>query len=399
MLESERTESMWVCQDCLGDSMLKRLAVLVMEEHGCVVCGSVTERVLTPRRIADFIRKDLQQHFAIDPGIYPGYEMSLEKVVETAILCDSEVVCRAIAASLEKLEGDEKDFYWKGQTYCRVSSPFESEEHEREGVLSEWRSIAVELVHGRRFFNRRAQQFFESLIGEAVDARNDDRKDASAVLTTFESGRTFYRARRAAGIIEARKFAEDAVNQLGAPPKDRAANNRMSVSGVSLLYVSADPETCVAEIRPSIGEIVAVGRFVSTTPLKFFDFNALSHRLQHEPLSFFDSDYRRRDRHRKLLEYVHDEIARPVRSSDLDYVMTQVMAEFIRYNKPGAFDGISFRSVQHDGGVNFVLFDKGESAGMACEEGRPTFDLVIKSADVSFHEIQRLTYCCKDIPT
>lgn len=44
--------------------------------------------------------------------------------------------------------------------------------------------------------------------------------------------------------------------------------------------------------------------------------------------------------------------------------MTQALAEFIRYDKKWAFDGIAFRSVQCEGGVNYVLFDRGEPEAM-----------------------------------
>lgn len=191
--------------------------------------------------------------------------------------------------------------------------------------------------------------------------------------------------------------SDNASADLGAPPKERAANNRMSAAGVPLLYVSADRPTCIAEIRPSIGDTVAVGKFISTAALKFFDFNALSRRFEHEPLSFYDSEYQKRDHHRALLRYLHEEIARPVRSSDIDYVMTQALAEYIRDHKPGEYDGISFRSVQREGGVNFVLFDNSENSALSDPSWRPTFSLAIAPRDVEFHEVEAVTYRSRSI--
>lgn len=392
MLQAERAEPVWVCQDCLGDDMLKRLQGGLMEEQVCNVCGSSTKHALTPERIARFIGKYLPKHFCIDPGLYPGYELTLEKVVRLSIGCESEIVSRAIAGHLEDPQATDEDFYCPGQEYSRVPSPFESEEHEHWYVMGEWHGIALELVHGRRFFNERARRFFESLIHEALGAQNAERQGIAAVATVVAAGTSFYRARIATGPDQVRAFAANAAVELGAPPKDRAANNRMSASGIPLLYVSADPATCIAEIRPSIGDTLALGRFESLAPLKFFDFTALSRRLRHAPISLFDPSYEERSLHRKLLEYLHEEIARPVRSNDNDYVMTQALAEFIRYNDAAKFDGISFRSVQRDGGINFVLFDKGDAASMVAPDWRPTFDLGIAAQDVTSHQITGVTY-------
>lgn len=396
MRESERAEPMWVCRDCLNDSMLKMMGDLNFESHLCAGCETVKEATLTPRRIASFIGKYLPLHFEVDPGLFPGYELTLDALLEQAIGCKSQKVCRAIAENLEDSQAGDEDFYWPGQLYRRRESPFESKEDESAHIVSEWSRVALELIHGRRYFNDRAQRFFESLVEEATGARSDERGGGAAVVTTIPSGTPFYRARRANGLAEARRFADSAASELGAPPKERAANNRMSAAGVPLLYVSKDQETCMAEIRPSIGDMVVVGKFTSTSELKFFDFNVLTHGLQYAPLSFFDSEYKQRDEHRKfVLEYMHDEIARPVRATDIDYVMTQALAEYIRYHKPGEFNGISFRSVQRKSGVNFVLFDKTESAAFSDSNWKPTFDLGIEAHDVSVHVVEGVTYSAR----
>ncbi|WP_431104579.1 RES family NAD+ phosphorylase [Roseateles noduli] len=391
-LERERQEPMWVCQDCLGDSMLKKLGARTQEPHLCEACGQEKTNFLEPSRLAAFIGKYLPMHFEVDFGLYPGYEQSLAQIVQRAIGCASKEVCEAVARCLERPSDDEEGFFWPGQTYSRRGNPFDDQEHERWYVTGEWHSIARDLMHGQRFFNPRAQRFFESLVGAALGARRSEGSDESAISTMLPEGTYFYRARAASSRKEVEEFTEKPAEKLGAPPLDRAANNRMSASGIPLLYVAKDIETSIAEIRPSIGDLVVVGRFRSTKTLTFFDFNVLGHRLHHEPLSFFEHDYEKRDHHRILLEYLHDEIARPTRFGDVDYVMTQALAEFIRFNKPNAFDGISFRSVQNKGGVNYVLFDRHSHA----ELGRARFDVTIESADVSTHEISQVKYRRKD---
>ncbi|WP_434653871.1 RES domain-containing protein [Chromobacterium violaceum] len=375
--------------------MLKSLDGALQEERICSACGKRTWSALTPKRIAQFIREHLPKHFQPDHGLYPGYELTLDDVVGCTIGCRSETVRRAVSACLEDPNAEDEHFYWPGQEYCRTPSPFESEDHERWYAVGPWHHIAHELTHGRRFFNDTARSFFEWLMEEALQAEDPERLGSPALVTTLDAGTAFYRSRIASGELEARSFAENAAVALGAPPKERAANNRMSPAGVPLLYVSREIDTCIAEVRPSIGDTVVVGRFQSTAPLKFFDFTMLSRRLKHAPLSFFDSSYQKRSDHRMLMEYLHEEIARPVRASNTEYVVTQALAEFIRYDKKWAFDGIAFRSVQCEGGVNYVLFDRGAPEAMVAPDWSPTFHLVISNDAVSLYAIEGVRYSHK----
>ena len=147
-----------------------------------------------------------------------------------------------------------------GREVYRVKpSPFDSEEHERWYVIGAWDNIANELTHGRRFFNDNARRFFDSLIFEALNATDTSYSEMRPVIRIMPIGSIFYRARIASEISEARNFKNMPADALGAPPRERAANNRMSPAGTPLLYVSDDAETCIAEVRPSIGDLVVRG--------------------------------------------------------------------------------------------------------------------------------------------
>lgn len=392
-LEIEDAVPLWVCQNCLDDYMLKMLMTITLQKKRlCSSCNTLVLNALAPERIARFIRNDLKTHFQIDYGLYPGYELTLDKVVSRAIGCSSDTVCRAISVILEEPDANENEFYWPGQEYSCTSNPFESEEQQRHYVTGTWENIANELTHGRRFFNETARSYFESLIMEATEAEHVDHPGVPAVITILDTDAAFYRSRIASDEAQARSFAENADIELGAAPKERAANNRMSPAGVPLLYVSQEVETSIAEIRPSIGDLVVVGCFRSTASLKFFDFTKLSHRLRHTALSLFDPEYEKRREHRMMLEYLHDIIARPVRAGDLEYVVTQALAEFIRYDTKWAFDGIAFRSVQRQGRVNYALFDRGSSEAMLAADWRPIFQLTITTEGISLHTIESVLY-------
>lgn len=381
-MDNRTHETMFICFECVGDPMLKGFKSLPESEVTCTACRGSTRQAVPPARIARFIRKHLPTHFSVDDGLYDGYEMSLAEVVSKAIRCDNLLVCEAIAQTMVSPRAHEDDFYWPGQVYCVKRNPFDDEEHERWWIVGDWNNIAYELSHERRFFSDKARNFFKSLIHEALSAENPDYPGTPAVIKTLPSGTSLYRARIAADPTEAQQFKNNPLAELGAPPLDRAKNNRMSAAGVSWMYVSQDSPTCVHEVLATQGDTIVVGEFVSTTPLMIFDLNALSYRLKHTQLSLFSPDFEQRSNHRRLLGYLHDEIAQPIERPETDYVMTQAFAEYIRCYAPHPFDGISFRSVQHPGGINFALFAKDTAQRVRSPYGPPEFNLMISSDSV-----------------
>lgn len=404
MLEAERAETFWVCQDCLGNRSLKSLSPLVMEHHVCNVCHKRRGNVLTPKRIASFLKPRIPELFIVSPESQIETVLSLELVVGDIVESDSEALCAAIATALREQGDGPGDFYKLAHTYIPVPDPTEFTDDLQAYVSEEWNKVKLDLVHGQRFFNEKARRFFETLIFEALGAKNLNDPEKKAVILDLPEGTRFYRARVATSVAQARDYAKDAEAELGAPPKERAANGRMNASGVPLLYLAKELDTCIAEMRPSIDDIVAVGCFVSIAPLRFFDFGALKQDLCFEPLDRLHSWADELGVIRKFLEHLHDEIAKPVRVHDQDYVVTQALAEFIRYFPHERFDGISFQSVQRSGGTNFVLFGNEETLNpdapplssvaqteQACDR-RLKFGVSLRSSDVVIHRVREVHY-------
>lgn len=383
LLDITNEDTTYICLECIGDPILKGVKSLPKKEVICTVCKSSTSKAIRPARIASFIRKYLPTHFSVDESIYDGYEMTLTDVVMRSIRCNHVHACEAIALELANPKAHEDDFYRLEQEYCWKRSPFDDEEHERWWVVGEWKNIAYELTHEHRFFSDNARRFFEALTHEAVNAESAERPGLPAAIKILPAGTIFYRARIAENEEEAQRFEINPLIELGAAPIDRAKINRMSAARVSLMYVSQDPDTCVSEVSQPESQIAIIGKFISTAPLKIFDFNALDERLLHTDLSLFDPDYEKRANHRTLLRYLHEEVTQPINDADTDYVVTQAFTEYIRRLAPQEFDGISYRSVQHSGGVNFVLFDKSNGGYSLTRGTRATFSLVISGDSVT----------------
>lgn len=400
LLDTPPSSSEWVCVSCLKDEFIREICAPNDWQLRCCGCGMCDKFGARLDKIADRIRGALQQHYEPDIGLYRGYELDLPQIVSRAIGCRNATVTEAISSILEDRESeeesgdslDENSFYYPGQTYSRVRSPFDSEDHERWYVVSDWDHVAHDLVHGRRFFNDKAREFFSRLLNEAMAATSLEAPGSVAVMRILPEGTLVYRSRVSNGEDQTRRFREWPAQELGAAPRRIAANNRMSAAGVPVFYGSAEIETCIAEVRPSIGDTVVAGQFRTTRSLKLFDFTRLDYRLRHEPLSLLDPKHEQRSMDRTLLSYLHEEIAKPMRSNDTGYVVTQALTEFIRYGRVENFDGVAFQSVQRQNGLNYALFDEDDPSAPQSLDGRSRFPVEILSGAVTEHVVDSLSY-------
>jgi hypothetical protein len=158
---------------------------------------------------------------------------------------------------------------------------------------------------------------------------------------------------------------------LTSPPSEYSKNNRMSPAGISFFYGALDPETCVHEVRPDIGQNVMVGEFEVIQKLHILD---LSEAIE-PPYSIFDSNYvfSYEEFFKPFLAHFATEVSKHVRRSDdqIDYVPTQILTEFLKSKnfrnhylsldengqKIDVFlNGILFQSSVKRDGKNLVLF-------------------------------------------
>jgi hypothetical protein len=398
-LEDRMTD--FVCFECFEDSFLRRRHARsrLHSPRICIGCGETVTHAITARDLAALAEPVLLRHFEIDQGHYSGYELSLKSIVGQALHCSRQAVLDTIANLLEDADDKDEDgvpdfmsFYAPGQEYQRAGDPFDDDEHQRWYVMGDWHNAATRLIHGRRFFNERVRELFGGILQEALAAGSVEDASLRPVVKNVPAGYAFFRARVANSFDAEKKFLADPARELGAPPKELATNGRMSPAGIPFLYVAEDHRTAVAEVRPSIGDTVVVGKFKATKPLKIFDLTALSGRLVHQPLSLFDPEHENRSHRRILLAYLHAEISRPAKANDTDYLMTQAFTEYIRFECAEEFDGVAFRSVQHADGTNYVLFDTASEEEWTWADWKPRFDVEVSPDDVVVFEVGAVEY-------
>ncbi|WP_263118394.1 RES domain-containing protein [Cellulomonas sp. RIT-PI-Y] len=201
-------------------------------------------------------------------------------------------------------------------------------------------------------------------------------------------------------LVEGRGEVAPTAAALGPAPEDRAAANRMSPAGISLMYASQDPQTAIAEIAAHGPKPRAlVGGFRTTRPLQVLDLTKAP-----KVPSIFDVSSRAEY---VMAQFLHDFVRTatapiiPDGREHVDYVPTQVVTEYLRWAPETPLDGIALPSAQSENRAKTYVFffgpadvvDAGaerqtpRSSFLNWEESDPVFTL--DSDDVELWDVVR----------
>lgn len=265
----------------------------------------------------------------------------------------------------------------------------------RMEVLAEWRKLGESVKHKRRYFNKDVLDFFEHLFAEVKRYRatvpDGDHHARLSAVNYLPAGTKLYRARIARNSSEAEKFYKNPEAELGPPGPGLTGNGRMNAIGIPVLYTSLERETALAELRPALGvELVSV-EFTTLHQLKVLDFRVLGLGSAPRKQDYFDPEYFRDRNRAALLRRLHQIITLPVKpENESEYIMTQMMAEYLSQQHHEKFDGIRFKSAQNDAEQNVVLF-------RTLREGDDTsleflYGVAVVKNSVQYHLTKRVEY-------
>jgi hypothetical protein len=139
------------------------------------------------------------------------------------------------------------------------------------------------------------------------------------------------------------------------PLAECAREGRTNAKGIPVLYVAADPETAMSEVRPSLASELSLAKLEICRDLKILDCSIDS--SSRSPLDFVGQPSPSADECEQVVwGAINDAFARPVDLSDsvADYAPTQVMAE---YFKGVGYNGIRYQSRYRTAGQNVAIFD------------------------------------------
>ncbi|WP_234729385.1 HEPN-associated N-terminal domain-containing protein [Acidocella facilis] len=218
-----------------------------------------------------------------------------------------------------------------------------------------WNRFVDTVRYQRRFFFTRGDKERErdrEEIGLGALLEIFGKRCASnGLLKTIPAGTQMIRCR--ARSKRSQRFS--GAREMGPPPKELAAQNRMSPAGIPMFYGADDKATAIAE-TPDLASRYALAKFRTLRPMTLLDLSEV------KPVSIFDDhDYADYEWSLFMRGFLAD-FTKPVENRDrihIDYIPTQVVTEYLRDailegNIP--IDGIKYRSARRKGGFCYVLF-------------------------------------------
>ncbi len=252
----------------------------------------------------------------------------LFEILSNALLSNDEVVVQAIIENLPDVshrditQGAEQ-FYDETQYYESIADVEARERADQEEYWYEnrftyqWKDFCEKVQYERRFF--KTKELLDKLFGQPSEYEGGKTNP----VYMLNSAQKIFRAR----ILDA-SLTEDVLRlnparELGAPPRQRAQAGRMNVEYIPAFYGAFSEHTAVAEMRPGIGEEVAIGEFILQRDVKVFDFTVFS-RASHEEWSdnYVHTRY-------DFIKQMEAEISRRVLpyEKQREYISTQIVAE------------------------------------------------------------------------
>jgi len=363
-------EKLAICRGCLNDEFLKKIIITrSSKEQTCCSCKK-KKKCGQYKDLANELEKVILEHYRLvsyterywSEANYSSEGDDLECIIQDILGQEIPEIDQIVSYLCKEdawsaVDGDTRFFD-------------DTESYVRRKIYDDyfqlyWSELVEELKTTRRFFSDSAKKLFQEIFHDVENmyayqphsSGHGYSNNKVSVILTIAKETQIFRARRADTYEECRKYVQNPDKELSPPPSRFAQQGRMNAKGVSIFYGALNIETCIAEMRPSIGSYLVLGKFSPKRNLKILDFKLLE--SSYPALSYFQPDFKYQSMHKQFLRKLHKLISLPVINGHEDeYLITQVLAEYLAYVRENNFDGISFESTQFDGGANIVLFPK-----------------------------------------
>ena len=338
---------MKVCPCCFNDVELKRFIASNSLENGkCDYCDGINSELIEVGVLQDFfsdfigIFKEEKDGKPLVDLINTDWNLFSGKAEEYDILSDLLVA-----------------------TGSSISNPNKKVNYIDEIIecISFWEKLKEDLKWKRRFLTD---------ITEIFELGWDSFFNKQIILPSDEE---LYRAR----IHQNAGQVAFPVEKMGCPEKEYATGGRANPYGIPYLYLSKSTETILYETRATYLDEISVGKFKikNNNIVVLVDFTEdISAFLNMDNIIEYTKGM-------LLKNYISSDLSKPLRryDSELEYIPTQFICEFIRYITNA--DGILFNSSLHNGGINIVLFEQEKVECISVNKHRVTH-VEIKSSMV-----------------
>lgn len=364
MEERDDDEDLRVCHGCIGEEVLKAEILRDGRPGGCAYCANENEPSVTiaalARRVDDVFRaivgtaKEVISvvggHFTFGPsGETPSFLLTEMTEAEDERI-GSDIVSHLSDQHQWDVHDGDFDYYDDTSDIYAITDASDGQLRER------WTQFCAQLKQERRFFLDDGINVLDEILAPLLEGRWPD-GGAIRTIGPDDADRFIYRARLANDDGASAAILRQRISQLGAARPGKAGSGRMNPAGVSVFYGAFDPITCVAELRVPVGGSAIVGRFEVLRPLRVLDLTRLE--AAQRRISYFEPGYAELKGYAGFIRGFHEEVKRAVipGRETLDYLPTQIVAEYLWVRADPPFDGLIFGSSQlTDTQNNIALF-------------------------------------------
>jgi len=361
-----------ICAACVGDAYLKSDVEKNGGDNVCYYCDS-DGKTVPILEIADTVESAFERHYTQTPTDPTPMEYAVMKHGDFDWERNGDPAAYAIgdAAGLDEdpAEDIREILYERNYDFelAKMSEeiPFDEEAHYETSEPSDaeyrenWNFFERDLKTEARFFNAEAKAILDDVFEELAD-HTDLQGDPIIVNAGPETEwSSLYRARVFQTMDELEIALARPDLHIGPPPAAVARAGRMNAHGISVFYGANNTDVAIGEVRPPVGSRVMVGRFKLLRKIKLLDVAALQ--SVYVDGSIFDPTFINRLERAKFLERLSNRITRPVMPNDeaSEYLITQVIADYLASRSDPELDGILYPSVQNNpDGSNVMLFHK-----------------------------------------
>lgn len=370
---------MLVCPQCFATPGLVRRIIELRPQHPDRRCDFHPSLKGVPlaavTRIVDTVFRQNYTLGIADDRFGDACGEDLETVISALTGAEDDTIASAISNDLI-----DNDPFW--QPYGE--GPFYSQDY---GYVADMRSLGQHgrlweifrqgLLHEARFFNAEAEAQIAKIFEGVHHQRDVNGQGPVYMVRPGDPLSTFYRARIADDPAVSKAIKGQLAENLGPPPERLRRPGRLNPSGIAAFYGAFDLETCVAELRPTVGSVVMAARFAITEPICVLDTTRFSAAPKADD-PFTRNAVERAAQWRFMRTFMF-EIAQPISPNDehLDYITTQAVAEYLNRrhlfsfaSKKRSIDAILYRSAQHQEGLNIALLGPAAVVGGATDTDR-----------------------------
>jgi len=352
------------CIECFEEPVIKEFIESEGQHGECEYCDSQNVFVSDTETVGNFIREGLARAYehVESAGVYwdsESKEYTAGETVDEILFHDEPIFSEKLfnqnnettlvndlmadSAPNWRDSADGADDWLDGGSALIVPrNDFYGPDHNK--YKESWESFKEHVKFHGRFFNFSDDDSREALLGPVTEF-------FPKLEGTLHKDTTLFRARIVSGVLPNDEW--ELQDALGPAPVRNASHSRMSPAGISYMYLSDDVDTCITEVRSLVGEEVWVASFELKKDLKILDFTKIP---EVKIPSIFDSNYDHNLRWASnFIDEFLRELSQPPTSHDdlLEYVPTQVLAEFVRSLE---YEGIKYTSSQNPAGINYTLF-------------------------------------------